>query len=207
MYDISTGEAKFLDIQSLRIEFTSKRLRFTPLSLDDLDICIELFTSEAVTEYVADLMTEVAIRAQLPDWIRRGGDGSIGIWCVSDRESGEKYGTGALLPMPVERDNTDWLAIVPGKVPPGDIEIGYILKPSSWGRGIATEISERLVRFAFEDSSLQEVVATTDDDNVASQRVLEKTGFKLHGRRLAYNEDSLDFRIGKADWLAASESH
>ena len=72
-------------------------------------------------------------------WVRRGGDGSIGVWCIKDRQSQAKLGTGALLPMPIEEDDTDWDLVVPGQLPDAEIEIGYFLKPSAWGIGIATE--------------------------------------------------------------------
>jgi len=62
----------------------------------------------------------------------------------------------------------------------GVVEMGYGVVPSRQGRGYATEALDGLLRFAWEaDPTLESVVAGTDGDNVASQRVLEKTGFTL----------------------------
>jgi ribosomal-protein-alanine N-acetyltransferase len=61
---------------------------------------------------------------------------------------------------------------------PGQLEIGYTLSPKYWGKGIGTEISRALVDYCFTNTDAKEVVAVTDLDNIGSQKVLEKTGFK-----------------------------
>ncbi|MGO4291713.1 GNAT family N-acetyltransferase [Chitinophaga sp. RAB17] len=61
---------------------------------------------------------------------------------------------------------------------PGQLEIGYTLSPKYWGKGIGTEVSRALVDYCFTNTSADEVVAVTDPDNIGSQKVLEKTGFK-----------------------------
>lgn len=58
----------------------------------------------------------------------------------------------------------------------GEVEIGYGIAPTARGRGIATESVDALVEVA-RRHGLRAVVAETDDGNVASERVLERTGF------------------------------
>jgi RimJ/RimL family protein N-acetyltransferase len=139
-------------------------------------------------------------------WTRRGGNGCIGIWCVSDRDSGEKFGSAALLPMPVEGDDTDFDLVVPGQMPEGDVEVGYFLKRSAWGKGYATEACKRILRMAFEDSPLTEVVATFEKGNSASQNVLEKAGFVDRGVMRCYGEDGPNFRITRDEWVRMQRS-
>jgi len=181
---------------------TTKRLRLAPVTVADVDVALEMFTNPAVTEFVGDVMTEADIRQEMPVWTKRGGDGCIGIWCVSNSATGEKYGSGFLLPMPVDEDDTNWGLVVPGIMPEGDVEIGYILKEGAWGKGYATEICQRLLRFAFEETPLEEIVATFDDDNQASKRVLEKSGLSVRGRRQAYGQDATDWRITRSEWMS-----
>jgi RimJ/RimL family protein N-acetyltransferase len=180
------------------------RLRLTPLSLADVDLAVEMFTDPVVTRFIGGVMTEGGIRAGMPLYVRRGGDGCIGIWCISDRITGEKYGDGFLLPIPIDADDTDWDQIVPGIMPDGDVEVGYNLKQDAWGKGYATEVCCRLLRFAFEETPLREVVATLDDDHEASKRVLGKAGLRFKGRRMAYGLDHPDWRITRQEWIAAS---
>jgi RimJ/RimL family protein N-acetyltransferase len=61
----------------------------------------------------------------------------------------------------------------------GGTELGYRLRPQTWGRGLATEGARALVQSAFADVGADRVVATTMTVNVASRRVLEKAGLSL----------------------------
>ncbi|AWN17795.1 acetyltransferase, GNAT family [Salinisphaera sp. LB1] len=61
-------------------------------------------------------------------------------------------------------------------------EIGYILAPSVWGRGLATEAAAAIVEAAWANDDLYRVWATCDVDNTASARVLEKLGMRYEGR-------------------------
>lgn len=179
---------------------TSDRLRMIPFTIDDLDICLELFTDPEVVKYADGVLSEASIRKGMPAWSKRGDNGCIGIWCITDRHSEEKYGSVALLPIPIEEDDTDFSLVIPGVMPEGDIEIGYFLKRSAWGRGYATEAAVRLLEFAFLESPLGEVVATIEEENVSSHKVLMKAGFTLRGTRRCYGEDGPDYRITRDEW-------
>ncbi len=184
---------------------TSQRLTLIPFRQSDVDIAIELFTDPEVRRFAGGVMSPEDIRAEMPHWVRRGGNGSVGIWCVTLTDSGEKLGSAALLPMPIEDKITNWNLLVPGRMPDADIEVGYFLKPSAWGKGIATEACRRVVRCAFEASPLDEVVATFDPGNTASRSVLLKAGFTDRGTRRSYGEDGPDFRITRGEWLSSRE--
>lgn len=186
----------------MELELLTERLRLTPFAEADVDIALAMFTDPAVQKYAGGVITEEKVHADVPKWVRRGGNGCIGIWCISDRSSGEKLGTAALLPIPIEADDTDFDLVVPGQMPDDDVEIGYFLKQSAWGRGYATEAARRIIRMAFDDSPLLEVVATFEEGNVASRQVLEKVGFVDRGTRRCYGEDGPDFRITRAEWVA-----
>lgn len=180
----------------------SERLKFEPFDVTDVDIAIDMFTDPDVLKYAGGAVAAAEIRQELSNWTKRGGNGCIGIWCISDRGSTEKLGTVALLPMPVEEDDTDFSLVVPGQMPDGDVEVGYYLKRSAWGNGYATEACKRIVQMAFEDSPLTEVVATFEDGNVASRNVLEKSGFVDRGVMRCYGEKGPNYRITRDEWRA-----
>ena len=190
----------------MKLELHTKRLRLTPLEPADLDIALQMFTDPEVLKYVCDVMTEVEIREEMPNSIRRGGNGGIGIWCIADRRTGEKLGDTYLLPMPIDEDDTDFSLVVMGQMPDADIEIGYFLKRSAWGRGYATEVCKRLLQFAFQEVSLNEVVASVEDGNVASKHVLEKSGLLDRGRTRSYGQDSPIYRITRDEWNTLQQS-
>ena len=60
-----------------------------------------------------------------------------------------------------------------------------------------------LLRFAFEETPLEEVAAVTDPDNRRSQQVLRKIGMTYEGLRPAYRTQCPGFRITRRPWLAA----
>lgn len=57
-------------------------------------------------------------------------------------------------------------------------ELGYALLPAEWGRGFATELAREMVRIAFDEVGVDEVVAIAIETNVASMRVMEKVGLR-----------------------------
>ena len=68
----------------MELELFTERLRLSPLVDDDLDLAVEMYTDPEVVKYVCDAMTEDEVRQEMPDSVKRGANGGIGIWCVSD---------------------------------------------------------------------------------------------------------------------------
>jgi len=62
------------------------------------------------------------------------------------------------------------------------IEICYHLRRKYWGKGYATESSRAIIHYCFTKLGYRKIYADTEPTNLASQRVLEKLGFKLEGR-------------------------
>lgn len=56
-------------------------------------------------------------------------------------------------------------------------EIGYVLNPDYWGRGLVPEAVRELLRYSFEELGLDLVWCGHFDFNQRSQRVVEKCGF------------------------------
>lgn len=69
-----------------------------------------------------------------------------------------------------------------------EVEIGYRLLKNHWGRGLATEMGHRIVEHGFGTLRLPKLVAVTQADNRASQRVLTKLGLCFAGERFYYNQ-------------------
>jgi hypothetical protein len=60
----------------------------------------------------------------------------------------------------------------------GVADLGYRLRRRAWGQGYATEGAQALVRLAFTDLGVREVVATAMAVNTGSRRVMEKAGLR-----------------------------
>lgn len=88
----------------------------------------------------------------------------FGMWAVIEKSSNNFLG---------------WFHLRPGKNDPENlkkVELGYRLFRNLWGQGYATEGSLALIDKAFKDLSVEEVFATTMQKNMASRKVLEKSG-------------------------------
>lgn len=66
------------------------------------------------------------------------------------------------------------------------VEFGYLLNRRYWGNGIATDVSQAIVEWAFSLPSIWRVWATCDTENLASVRVLEKVGLSREGTLRCY---------------------
>ncbi len=88
-----------------------------------------------------------------------------GYWVAIERATGEFLGWFALH----STEDHD----------PGEFELGYRLRKPSWDKGYATEGSRALIRKGFTEMGVRRVWAQTMAVNLASRRVMEKSGLKL----------------------------
>ena len=92
--------------------------------------------------------------------------------------------------------------------PPDEVELGYRLRKSAWGKGYAMEGSRALIRKGFTELGVRRVVASTMVVNLASRRVMEKAGLTLvrtfHQEwpdRIEGDEHGdVEYALTKADW-------
>ena len=63
----------------------------------------------------------------------------------------------------------------------GEVDVAFRLMRTHWGLGLATEAALASVRFGFADLALKQIIGLVMPENIASVRVLEKTGLRLSG--------------------------
>lgn len=73
----------------------------------------------------------------------------------------------------------------------GSVEVGYDLCVSARGNGYATEALRSVAGWALGQPGVDVVTARTEEDNVASQRVMERAGFV----RVETDEELLHFEL------------
>ena len=72
-----------------------------------------------------------------------------------------------------------------------EIELGYLLRRDSWGHGFATEAARACMLYGFNNLGFREIIAMTEPENIASQKVLEKIGFTVRGIETYKGEENL----------------
>ena len=124
---------------------------------------------------------------------RRARSGSSLTWTVADAATDAFLGS----------------VVIYGIHPGREAEIGYWTHPDARGRGVATEACRLAVRHAFTDAEdgglgLHRLVAYAADDNPASHRILQRTGFTRFGteRRSTLLPDGTYVDTGAFDQLA-----
>jgi RimJ/RimL family protein N-acetyltransferase len=75
------------------------------------------------------------------------------------------------------------------------VELGYAIVAERWGEGLATELGAAAIEIGFRDLDLEEIVAFTLPNNVASRRVMEKLGFAYERNFLWKSKDHVLYRI------------
>lgn len=142
----------------------TRRLVLRPTRLEDWTTLRAIDGDTAVMATLgglrSDKETMAYALAQEDHWERYG----FGWWMAFERETGDFVGRGGIRHLEVD-----------GVL---EVEVGYAVVRTHWGRGFATEIAETAVRVATQDVGLSRLVAMTLTTNHASRRVLEKVGFQ-----------------------------
>jgi RimJ/RimL family protein N-acetyltransferase len=140
--------------------------RFTP---DDVENLVELDSDPDVMLYInggrptaRDEIENEVLPAFLAYYERFAG---YGFWAAVEKSTDRFVGWFHFRPAP--------------DAPPGEVELGYRLHRSAWGKGYATEGSQALIDNGFAELGVERVFATTMTVNVASRRVMEKAGLKF----------------------------
>ena len=79
------------------------------------------------------------------------------------------------------REDDSPIGIIDPRVEGHKVGIGYGMVRSHQGHGYMTEATRAIIDWAFQQPGIYRVYATTDVENVASQRVLEKAGMQREG--------------------------
>lgn len=174
--------AMMLPIPSMHGVVT-ERLFFRHTSMDDVSWWMAYINSAKAIRFMA---LTVGSEASCREFIqrsmdRRAADGS-GLNAIIDRASGLPVGMIGLLTQVV--DEMD------------ELEIGYHLLPSAWGRGFATEAAIACKEFAREHRCAPSVISLIDHQNFASQAVARRNG--MH-----YEKDTVHRGVPAMVWRVA----
>ncbi|MFN0015989.1 MAG: GNAT family N-acetyltransferase [Saprospiraceae bacterium] len=158
------------------------RLNIRPLTMSDFDYYFEVQGN-------ADLMHYIRKPETNPDVVRER-------LAFFEQYAAQNPGLGSFV--------AEWKAGGDGPVascvlrrveyqPENDLELGYLVQRAHWGQGLASEIAAALVDYSFGHFGAPRVTAFTDPDNHASQRVLEKCGFRQTSLRFIYDSDNIEY--------------
>ena len=98
-----------------------------------------------------------------------------------------------------------WFHLKPSVVDANDLEVGYRLRKSAWGQGLATEGSVALAKLAFEQLGETRLHAVALPENHRSTRVMEKLGMTCQGRMVypLTQDEVVIYTCTKAEFIAS----
>jgi RimJ/RimL family protein N-acetyltransferase len=174
------------------------RLILRRFTMADVDNLVGLDSDSAVTHFITGGLPtsrEEVEHDVLPRFLGyyERFDG-LGFWAVVEKSTGDFLGWFHFRPR-------DWDM-------PVEVELGYRLRRSAWGKGYATEGSVALIRKGFTDLGVERVFAETMAVHVASRRVMEKAGLNF---TRAFHQPwpypiegdehgDVEYAISKAEW-------
>jgi RimJ/RimL family protein N-acetyltransferase len=164
-----------------RIRLETPRCVLRPLIAEDVEWLTDLWADREVNRFLreeSESREEARSIAKAMLYLDRGLC-HFGHWAIQDKDSGIMHGWVAL------RKLHGWSG------PSDEIAVSYILRPASWGQGLATEVAGRLLRYGFEIHHLKRVMAVVDARNTGSKRVLEKIGMQFVKSGLDENDKEL----------------
>jgi len=176
-----------MDQAELRID--TARLRLRPLTLDDLSELHCLWTKPEVRKFLWDdkiipVEQTASIIAASQNCFQTKG---FGLWTAVDKVDEKLAGFGGF-----------WFFHQPPT-----LELLFGIAPDYWHRGLATEVARALLEYGFERLSLPRIEASTDADNHASARVLERAGMRFWKREITQEGDLIYYALDRGVFSAA----
>ncbi|HZV06756.1 MAG TPA: GNAT family N-acetyltransferase [Gemmataceae bacterium] len=173
------------DLESLQ----TPHLHLSRMTADDLDDLTRMHLDPRVMATLGGVrsaeQTRDWLERQMGHWERCG----FGLWMARERQTGQFAGRGGL--HYIEIDGRE------------EIEVGYCFLPDFWGRGLATELARESIRAGFSVLNAPELVCFTLTTNHASQRVMQKAGFR-YSRDLLYKDlPHVLYRLRREEWQPA----
>jgi RimJ/RimL family protein N-acetyltransferase len=151
-------------VERVTIErITTPRMRGERLGPQHLEHLAPVFADPRVGATMGGVhsreQVEAALTAADEAWERDG----VGYWIFFARDTGDLVARGGLSHKVFDGEEV--------------VEVGWTTIPERWGEGFATELGQASLDVAFGPLGLDNVVAYTLPENVASRRVMEKLGF------------------------------
>ena len=154
------------------------RLIIREFLAEELETYLNHFKDEEVCLYLPKRTPDERIKIFMIAIANYTTNKQSGIWGMFNKADGDFIGSCLLRPFDE----------------PGKIELGYSMDKRYWGQGIGTEMAIAMVSHGFTDATINEIVAVTVPENIASQRVLEKAGLVRSGNLVRNGEELAYFR-------------
>lgn len=162
-----------------RIFIETGRLIVRTMRPEHVEPIAALWTDPATTAYLGGPSDLDSVRQSLCEDLKKSAPPAFDLWPTFEKDSGLCIGNCGPLDKEIEGRQ--------------EIELVYVIPRRAWGQGFATEAGAANKAHALITLSCDRLVALIHSDNLGSQRVATKLGFKFereidrpHGLLLLY---------------------
>jgi RimJ/RimL family protein N-acetyltransferase len=169
----------------VELPLRTDRLELWPFTEADIPAAHRIYSDPEVMRYVGHgaVKRVSETRAMIAAYAAHQAAHGYSFWAVVERATGALIGDAGLF-------------LSQGVGP--EVEVGYTLARSAWGRGYGSEAARACVDAAFGPLGLDAVIALVVPDNERSLRVIQRLGMVPDGRRHAYGREHLVFRLDRS---------
>lgn len=162
----STSIQKGCNFKTLRLSVSSYKQNINNSDFESsfAKKVIEIL-SPAVTKSLPDGWQNIKSVSKAQEWIKDRNEEShfMSVQTLSDKQ------TVGYIFLNESKSDTELL----------DLRFGYLLSEKVWGKGLGTELILGLLNWCQEAGDIRSISGGVEKDNIASIKVLEKTGFSI----------------------------
>jgi len=173
-------------------EIETERLRLRRWRDADLGPYARICADPEVMRYLGGPRSREDCKQQLARFAAHWERWGCGLWAAEEKASGALVGRIGLM------HHDEWHEGEGER----EVEVGWLLARSHWGRGLATEGALASLGHGFDALGLARVISIVRPDNAASRRVMEKCGLTLRGASRFRGIDVVWYAIDRSTWQA-----
>ena len=152
------------------MKLITDRTILIPIDIEIMNI-ISSRTSNQISEYYYnEEWPENELKEAFPvfeELLKENGNDGFNLWLVIEKKNNQIIGSVGYI----------------GKPDDGNVEIGFGIIPSKRGKGFCSESVEALIKWGLSHNEVHRIIAKCDKSNIASRKILEKTGFEYLGEK------------------------
>jgi ribosomal-protein-alanine N-acetyltransferase len=158
----------------------TKRLTLRMFEPEDAEAFHRIWNDPIVMKYIEGWRPSLEeARAGMTRLVQHWRDKGFGQWAVALKEEGTLIGYVGFKHL----DGTP------------EVELLYGIDKPYWNMGYTTEAARACLRYIFDHTGLDRIVALADPENVGSWRVMEKLGMRREKIARYYNQDLVYYAI------------
>ncbi|WP_253300427.1 GNAT family N-acetyltransferase [Paenibacillus lautus] len=138
------------------------RCYLNEVTQNDFEDVKQIYTNEQVRKYLGGIIPDEHTFAKFLDTLNRNDKADSFFWVVRLKGSNQFIGLVSL-----------------DKHIDGGTELSYEFLPFYWGQGFASEVTIRVIKYAFAELGISKLLAETQIANLGSCKLLERVGMKM----------------------------